>query len=266
MFSSLLDPHNKGQWIDRGWYLVTEFERTPSINFQWAVELAQSHPEFTPLMDERNVLIYRNIYRKEQLREFQEMYQLIKNWKGAKLYIKGEGVEFDMIGQGIQCYIQTVLSHHKVLSDSTGSCHSFPHQNSSQILGCIGCRRSYVSKEWENFGSSDIPVWFAFGRLDHNQVYQIHKEDLESAVIGELIEYHYCPLLDLDDIRTFIRELPERIDPRKDREWRYNRKRNESRITAAPNPRFNPRASREPAILPVSEEAYRAYLQRKHVG
>jgi hypothetical protein len=191
------------------------------------------------------------------------MYQLIKNWKGAKLYIRGERVEFDMIGQGIQCYIQTVLNHYK---GSSENCYSFPHQHAPRFLGCIGCRRSYVSMEWNNVVSPDIPVWFAFGRLDRNQVYQIHREDLESAVIGELIEYHYCPLLDLDAIRAFVRELPERIDPRKDREWRYNRKPNESSTPATPNPHFNPRASREPVILPVSEEAYRVYLQRKHVG
>ena len=245
----------QAHWVDRGWYLVTEFERTPSINFPRAIELSQAHPEFTPLMDERNIMIYRNIYRPEHLLLFHEMFRLIKNWKGAKLYIKGERVAFDMLGMGIQCYCQTVLS--RIPPSQTG-CQRFSKETS---LGCLGCRRSYVSMEWDGEEIQEIPTWFAFGRLDQHQVYRIHKENLESAVIGELIEYHYCPLIDLDEIRRFIQSLPDRIDPRKDREWCYTeRVEAEERPSMSPL-RLAPGASRQPSVIPVSADAYRIYLK-----
>lgn len=261
MLSSVFNTTNQTQWVDRGWYAVTEFERTPSINFQRAVELAEIHPGFTLLMDERNILVYRNIYRKEDLILFREMYKLIKNWKGAKLYLKGDRIDFDTIGSGVQCYIKTMLEPEKI-SNVSQECNTF--ERHIPYMGCIGCRRSHVSMEWTASQISELPVWFAFGKLDHNRVYHIHKEDLEGAVVGELIEYRYCPLLDLEKIREFIRQLPDRIDPRKDKEWKYHKTRKSSHVSlSAPVPRFSGIAAKNPEILPVSKEAYHNYLKRK---
>jgi len=257
-------PARKIEWVDRGWYAVTEFERTPSINFKRAVEFAQTSPEFTPLMDERNVLIYRNIYREKQLPALLDMVKLIKNWKGAKLYIKGERVAFDMIGHGMQCYIQSVL---KQQGNSTPgeTCRIFS-VTSLPSSGYIGCRRSGVRMTRSPAEPLDSPLWFAFGRLDRHQVYHIDKDDLESAVIGELIEYHYCPLLNLERLRTFVKCLPNKIDPRKDREWRYNRNHMQQKAAkSAQHSRRNPGAAREPDVLPVSTDAYEAYLRRKPI-
>ncbi|MBD3307017.1 hypothetical protein GF339_11420, partial [candidate division KSB3 bacterium] len=236
------------EWIDRGWYVVTEFERTPSINFQRAVELANAHPGFTPLMDERNIMIYRNIYRPSDLLQFQEMYRLIKNWKGAKLYVKGDRVEFDMIGSGIQCYIQTVLTGQDESRPLPEACDIFDAQELEECLGCLGCRRSHVSMAWHPSDAGEIPVWYAFGRLDQHRVYRLNKEELTGTAIGELLEYRYCPLLDLEQIRDLIRQLPEKIDPRKDQEWRYHRK--PAQRAAASKPQYHWGAAKEPDILP----------------
>ena len=245
----------QAHWADRGWYLVTEFERTSSIHFARAVELSQKHPGFTPLMDERNIMIYRNLYRQEDLLCFQEMLRLIKNWKGAKLYIKGERAPFDMLGLGIDCYCNTVLSNEP---PSEAGCKRFSREAGR---GCLGCRRSHVDMEWAQDGRQGNPFWFSFGRLDQHQVYRIHKENLENAVIGELIEYHYCPLIDLDDVRQCIRNLPDRIDPRKDREWRYADRHTPQEDFTSPPMRLAPGASGRPAVIPVSEEAYQKYLE-----
>ena len=256
----MFEPGKKTTWVDRGWYVVTEFERTPSINFQRAVELAKIHPRFTPLMDERNVLIYRNLYRAGDLLQFQDMLKLIKNWKGAKLYLKGERIEFDMLDSGINCYTHTVLES-KSQTGPSEQCKQFRLEEFS-VLGCIGCRRSHVSLEWSLSESSEYLVWFAFGTLDHNRVYHLQKDELEGAVIGELLEYRSCPLLDLEALRELIQQLPDRIDPRKDREWQYNRRYRQVKSRS----QYHLLASTEPEILPVSEEAYHAYLQRKIYG
>lgn len=253
---SLLRP-TPAAWRQREWYLVTEFERTPSVNFRRAVELSQTHPGFATLMDERNILIYRNIYRKEELLQFQALLKLIKNWKGTKLYLNGERVDVENLGSGIQCFAQTVLSA-RTAPERPEPCQMF-FREAATASGCLGCRRSHVSMEWQEECSTDVPVWFAFGYLDKNQVYQLRQENLESAVMSELLEYHYCPLLRFDQIQAFLRSFPKRIDPRKDREWRYARRQAERR---APNPTFDQRAARETAILPVSPEAYTAYLRR----
>ncbi len=250
-------------WVDRGWYAVTEFERTSSANFKLTAELAQTYPGFTPLMDERNVLIYRNLYREQHLPELLDMIKSIKKWKGARLYIKGERVPFDMLGHGMHCYIRTVLKQPKS-SNRSEACHIFPSEPSS-FQGCIGCRRSSVRMAWNSAIQTDSPLWFTFGFLDRHQVYHIYKDDLESAVIGELIEYHYCPLLDLEAIRTFVKGLPERIDPRKDREWRYHRNNGQEKSDALPHLPHHSRADRIPDILPVSHDAYKAYLRRKNI-
>ncbi len=247
-------------WRQREWYVVTEFERTPSVNFRRAVELSQTHPGHTTLMDERNILIYRNIYRKEDLLQFQTLLKLIKNWKGTKLYLNGERVEAEHLGSGLQCFAQTVLSA-GTTSERPEQCQMF-WRDAAMVSGYIGCRRSHVSMEWHGEFSTDLPIWFAFGYLDKNQVYQLRQENLESGVMSELLEYHYCPLLHLDRIQTFLKTFPKRIDPRKDREWRYARRQTERSAPVVTSPKFDQRAAREAAILPVSSEAYTSYLRR----
>jgi hypothetical protein len=242
------------QWVDRGWYLVTEFEKTSSVNFRRAVEFAKTHPGFIQLMDERNILIYRNIYRASDLGQFQELYKLVKNWKGTKLYLKGDEVAFDSIESSVRCYIQMRLVNGDRPINET--CENFDRSkiDLSSSLGSIGCRRSEVRMAWNLSLSADIPSWFFFGSLDRHKVYQINKEDLENAVIGHLFEYQHCPLLDLDQVTALIRRLPDRIDPRKDKEWKYHQKQQTG---------MNIGYYKEPDILPISEDAYRAYLQRK---
>jgi hypothetical protein len=239
------------QWADRGWYLVTEFEKTPSINFQRAIELAKTHPGFVQLMDERNVLIYRNIYREQELVQFQALYKFIRNWKGTKLYLKGDEVDYDLIESGVTCYIRTKLT------ETDLACETFNETtlDPSTPLGYIGCWRSYVTIEWHNDQPDNAPpCWFGFGRLDRHKVYTLNNEELEQFALGHLIEYYACPLLDLDHIRAFIRQLPDRIDPRKDKEWTYRAKPKTDRYVGHYT---------EPAILPISAEAYRVYLKRK---
>lgn len=244
-------------WVDRGWYLVTEFEKTPSIHYNKALELARAHPGFIQLMDERNILIYRNIYREHDLAQFQELYKLVKNWKGTRLYFKGDEVEYDTIESGIQCYVRTkLLPTPDTPATSHQTCENFTkHQlETSQPLGCPGCRRSGVSMEWKTSRAVDSPSWFFFGSLDPHKVYIINKDELKHGVIGHLAEYASCPLLDLDLVVQFIECLPDRIDPRKDREWVYNKSRQtEIRVQYYKNP----------DVLPVSADAYRAYMKRK---
>jgi len=256
VLSPVLDKTKNVQWVDRGWYLVTEFEKTPSINFRRVVELAKTHPGFIQLMDERNILIYRNIYRENDLLQFQELYKLIKNWKGMKLYFKGDEVDFETIESGIRCYTRAKLIYSESATPNPNNiCGNFEKNKLEMfpLTGCIGCRRSYVSMEWESSQSAEAPCWFFFGNFDRHKVYNIDKEELENAAIGHLIEYHACPLLDLDQIREFIQQLPDRIDPRKDKEWEYNRKQRTG---------MRVKYHKEPDVLPISAETYRAYLKR----
>lgn len=245
----------QGPWIDRGWYLVTEFEKTPSIHYKKAITLAQTHPGFIRLMDERNILIYRNMYREHDLVQFQELYKLIKNWKGTRLYFKGDEVEYDTIESGIQCYVHTKLLPTSE-NNLSGSCEDFAkHQLETSLnLGCLGCRRSGVSMGWNASATSELPGWFFFGTLDRHNVYNINKDELKQLVIGHLTEYASCPLFDFDQIARFIECLPDRIDPRKDREWVYNKnQQTEVKVQYYKNPE----------VVPTSKDAYRAYMKRK---
>jgi hypothetical protein len=257
-------PH-ESEWIDRGWYLVTEFEKSSSINFQKAVTLAQTHPGFIQLMDERNVLIYRNIYREHDIRQFQQLYGIVKNWKGTRLYFKGDETSYDAIESGVRCYIKTKLEYrteHEQAEERKGvrkeegdGCKTFtPHRlETLNSLGCIGCRRSGVGLEWPPDPASDRPPWFFYGRLDRHSVYNLNKEELHQSVYGNLILYASCPLLDLEQISQFVSSLPDRIDPRKDREWEY-------RKSGHDNVPF--RFHRIPEVLPKNPEAYCMYLKR----
>ena len=232
---------------------MTEFEQTSTRKFPQAVALAKTQPGFIQLMDERNILIYRNIYQAHELLEFQALYPHIKHWKGAKLYLKGDAVTFDAIESGVRCYIETRLVEQGRPISATCAIFDPGQLDAFPLSGCLGCRRSEVSMAWQPAPGAAFPGWYMFGRLDRQNVYHLNHEDLENAVIGHLIEYQYCPLLNLDQVTALIRRLPERIDPRQDPEWQYQ-----------PSQPMEPQRGRyrTPAIAPVSAEAYRAYLKR----
>ena len=242
-------------WVDRGWYLITEFEMTNSRYFQKALALAQKSPGFIKLMDERNVLIYRNIFQPENLLEFEELYNLIRTWRNTRVYIKGEEVDPTLLDDGVACYIKTKLrrwSYH--------TCQSFDEKESK--WGYLGCWRSGVTLNWVPGASAHFGArcWFYDGSLNSRGVYVIHKDEIYQRVFGGLEEYRRCPLLNLKNLSALIDRLPDRIDPKVDKEWKYTQGSKPRRV-----PRYDlyfEEPPPVPAVLPINEAAYRAYMQR----
>lgn len=246
---------SENKWVDRGWYLVSEFEQTNSKNFQKALALAQKSPGFTKLMDERNVLIYRNLYRPENLIEFEELYSLIRTWRNTRVYIRGEEVNPTLFNEGVACYIKTKLRRW-----SYYTCQSFDEKEFK--LGYLGCFHSGVTLDWIPGASTYFSsrCWFYDGVLNSRGVYVIQKEEIYQRALGGLMEYQHCPLLDLKALSALINRLPDSINPHTDKEWKYTR-----------NPRFkrvlrgNSDFEEEyhlPPVIPISEVTYQEYMKR----
>ncbi len=254
---AVINKPSENSWVDRGWYLVTEFEQTNSRYFQKALALAQKLPGFIKLMDERNVLIYRNIFSPEDLLGFEELYELIRTWRNTRVYIKGEEVDPTLLDEGVSCYIKTKLRRW-----AYQGCQSFNAMKTGTTrLGYIGCWHSGVTLNWipGNVGYFGSRCWFYDGILNPKGIYVIQKDEIYQRVLNSLTEYRYCPLLNLKSLSDFIKRLPDTIDPRIDPEWKYTEK-TPHRIS-----RFDPYWEERyslPAVIPVSEEAYRAYMDR----
>ena len=74
-------------------YLILEFGQSRSEYFDYVLQLAQRHSDFTQLMDEDRRLIYRVRYRKDKLRNFWRIWEYVQNWSTTKVYVNGEEVE-----------------------------------------------------------------------------------------------------------------------------------------------------------------------------
>jgi hypothetical protein len=255
MSRSIITKYSESQWINRGWYLVTEFEQTNSKYFEKALALAQKAPGFIKLMDERNILIYRNIFQPEHLLEFEVLYELIRSWRNTKIYLKGEETDPTIMDEGVSCYIKTKLRRW-----SSQGCQSF--NTEAFKLGYIGCWHSGVTLHWTPGASSYFSprCWFFDGVLDSKGIYVIQKDEIYQRVVGSLSEYRHCPLLNLKSLSAFIEQLPDSINPEVDKEWKYTKPRRSQHT-------LRDRSYLEdlyaiPAVIPVSETAYRAYMER----
>ncbi len=80
------------KYADRGWYIAVEFEPSRSPKFEKVVKMARKHPNHIEIVAPDGRIVYRNIYRREHLKLFWELFNMISGWKNVKIYIKGKEV------------------------------------------------------------------------------------------------------------------------------------------------------------------------------
>lgn len=85
------------QWVDRGWYLVLEFEDTTSDKLDRALRIARRHPGYIKLLDENRQIVHRVLYRRRDLLLFWSLFERVRNWKSTRVYVNGNPVSLEYL-------------------------------------------------------------------------------------------------------------------------------------------------------------------------
>lgn len=230
---------DKKKWIDRGWYLVSDFTQSNSNNFQKAVTIARTLPNFIELCDQNGTIIYRNIFRKETIVQFQPLYNIISKWKNSKIYINGNEVK--KLPAGVKCMIS-----------NKGEC-----LNKYKLHDFIGCIKYNIGlkikgeKEW-----GKTKYWFEYSEFKKDH-FEIKKsfiiKDYEKIISDE--NYIGCPLFNPEQDIKVIQLLPDIIRLKEEKiKWIVKKK-----------PIFNGltvRVNIENTLYPAKISEYNKYIEK----
>lgn len=215
MASQNLVKENQPNWVDRGWYLVLDFGASRSNQFEKARDLARSLPNHQELVDENGQIVYRNIFRLENMPEFLELYRLVGKWQSCQLFVNGYKVgDMESENNGLACYLS-------YLEGDFNYCRNRPTRQTGGIPEYIGCFRSHVAvypwgwKPWYNF----------IKRVRENRYLEVDLPGIIDTAHAHLLEVNLCPLINWDHTLAMIEALPREIDLKAEPHWFVNNQR-----------------------------------------
>lgn len=252
-------PEELLRWVDRGWYLVLEFELVHSPKLDAALELAQKNVYYAELVDERGVTFYRAIYFKTDFPKFLEIYDIVGMWKNTKLNFKGDDITKNDFEIWYTSYKQ-YWGHRKTLN-SADYCGVNKMSHYPDFLGCYD---RCIEFRWRDplfthyqFSSK---VWYSFGkRVGH--VYVLDKQAILNHLNKVNKEYLACPCYGHSLIELYVNKLPKEMDPVLHKEWQFK----EDYLKLSANKSFfnyDIALSTMTEICPVNEKAYYKFMDR----
>ena len=199
---SLPEANNKKGSEFPEWYVSISFGKSRSDNFPQALALAKMAPQYIE-NDIDGQTIYQAIYsaKPQEYLAFIKLYELVSNWKSCFVVINGQMVDRKIIGGLNYCYGD------KCRSGNPEFCYgaSFMTENP------FGCHRIQISA-YNN-------PWWTFGSFDRKGVWMVNKEAMLKRIIEYSEPYQLCPAFSLDRVLEALNNLPDKIDPRKDKGW-----------------------------------------------
>jgi len=240
-------------WLDRGWYLVIEFEKSTSGLFKDALRLAQTHASYCQLMDHRGHVFHRVVMLEDDVAEAMELLEIVQNWSHVRTYFRGDELEASAARGQLECYAW------RLGAGGLPTCRLLP-EGGWPFPASLGCGWDAVQLQWLGPRSEGIRHWFQCGRVEKNRLLVVDKDRLRQRVGGELAAHGACPMLDSASIEQIVRRLPETIDVRRESAWRLVAERELDR--GARRPHFFNHQVDLPPVLPRNCEAYERYLAR----
>ena len=195
-------PHFDEDYIDRGYYLVSEFQDEKRRRDRTAaIKLARRHPGYLCLMTDEQRLIHRNVYTHEQLALFRDLHALIATWSSPRYYVMGYEIPVGALLEGLDCYQKMGETCNRLIEDGKDT---YPNY--------LGCPRASVSMRYQH-----PKAWYRvlYQVTNDSSCAQRLSPQEEGSAAAELIDiarqYSGCPLINVQRLRAAMASLPEEI-------------------------------------------------------
>lgn len=185
------------------WYVSISFGYSTSKNYQKAVTLAKSAPQYIESFDEDNNIIHQAVFSEQpsDYLAFISLYELINNWKSCFVIINGEIADRKIVGGINYCYGD------KLRSGKSDFCYGA----SEYTINPFGCHRLQIS-QFNN-------PWWKFGRFDTNGVWYVNKNEILDRIKEYSTPYIHCPAFSMERVLKALDDLPDFINPEIDKDW-----------------------------------------------
>lgn len=185
------------------WYVSISFGKSSSQNYNKAVLLAKKSPQYIKTVDDDNNIIHQAVYSNEadEYLSFISLYELVQAWKSTFVVINGEIVDRKIIGGLNYCYGD------KIRSGNPEFCFGASYMTENPF----GCHRLQISR----FNNP----WWTFGKFDNKGIWIIDKDAISRRIKEYSVSYIHCPAFSMAKILERLDELPDFINPKRNRNW-----------------------------------------------
>lgn len=186
------------------WNISISFGKSTSSNYAKAVFLAKKSLNYYEEGEGKNI-IHQVTYTSSatDYLAFIALYELVGTWKSSFVFINGELIDRKIVGKLNYCYGDKCRSGN----------NKFCYGASEFTMNPFGCHRLQIS-ECNN-------PWWTFGILDTKKVWHVDKKAILERINEKCIPYKNCPSFSYDKIIFNLSQLPDTINPKKDKNWEY---------------------------------------------
>lgn len=188
------------------WKLRVVFPQSHSIHYRNVVRLAKLMDSYHEKIEPDGTILHMVGFESSELRRFKVLRGITENWRGCLFFIGDEIVDIDDLGF-LECYRGKLMTRNY---DQYCLSHLLWEDRKDSPFTCKLMFDKRRSEKWYEIGIFD------------NDIFYVDKPKIEEIIIDTARYNRYCPALDIKEIEKRINNLPEIINPRKDKGWEYD--------------------------------------------
>ncbi|NLN05938.1 MAG: hypothetical protein GX166_14260 [Clostridiaceae bacterium] len=184
------------------------FGKSSSANYSYALNLIQQQPTYTT---EENGSIHTAVFTEDNIEQFFNIFDYIKNWKSSFVEINGQRVPMSKINVGLSCFRERQKAYNPqryCYGEDIGN-------NSIYRMNPLGCRLCGIDNSYWRGG------WYTIGSLSKSGIFTVDKNQIQHIVKNKIEEIGFCPALNIDEILMRISKLPDTINPKTNKNFEY---------------------------------------------
>lgn len=172
------------------WYISVSFGKSTSNNYQKAVYLAKSAPQYHEQMDDGKIL-HQAIYsaKPQEFLAFVMLYELVGSWKSSFVFINGKLIDRKIVGKLNYCYGD------RCRSGKVDFCYGASYMTENPF----GCHRLQIS-------ACNNPWWEYYRKKGSKWI--LNKEAIKQKIDAAASIYCICPCFNYDNIIKELDKLP----------------------------------------------------------
>lgn len=160
------------RWADRGWYVAVEYGVLARDRFLTRLPKLRALGKFKELLEPGGTILYRNIFRHEQLQDAWELFTLLKPWQERLVcYVGGEQVAAKPVLDALWC--AAFLAKERPCRGG-GSTKGRP-------AGCEGARVLLGPGSWDEASESRRHA-MTFAKVDEGGVLRFDREAIAAFI------------------------------------------------------------------------------------
>lgn len=182
------------------------FGSSTSAGYSKAVAICEKIPSYKVAGEDKKIQ-HKVTLPLTEVELIANIFDLVGSWKSSQMLINGQAAsKKDLTYYGVGCY----RNRQKAFKPEA-FCYG-ERQHEANIWGCK--KLNMPVSEWGG-------GWLDYGQFDSAGVWRFDKARIRHELEVALKEHELCPVLSRARVLETLNNLPETIDPKTDKNWKY---------------------------------------------